>query len=312
MSDEMNARIAEVKDQLLHWQQAKAELPRAREKLTEETHRLHRLEACIEELEQQIHALETFSFTSLVESLTGGKQRKLDERRAELAEFEPQLQEALTAFQEVEKQVAELEAAVTEGAGAEAAFRAACQEKERAILSRGDEQSQKLAAVVQEFEAVSTVLRAAQKAQEIGRQLGKNLESLDRAVRNAKHNKRLAGNNIGAIGRVMNQAVAGMAPKSATQPVVDGLRRFVRELGELPLSDHHDDVDLARIRAELEVFQTRLTAELATLMNWEDIQTLPVQQQLQVAMSHLKDWIADLTAQAAAVEQQRNDLIETA
>ncbi len=101
----------------------------------------------------------------------------------------------------------------------------------------------------------------------------------------------------------MNQAVASMSPKAANRYVTDAMRRFAREVAALPLSDHHDDVDLARIAAEMEAFQTGVT-------NWDDVATLPMQQQLQVAMSHLKDWVTELQPQVAVLEQQRHDLIE--
>jgi hypothetical protein len=306
----MNTYVAAAKERLVEWQEVKASLPPARERLSEQAHRLRRVEACVDEVEQKVRALESFTLTGLIDSLLGQKQRKLDERRAELEEFEKQLKESESAFTAVEQQVQALEAQLAQLEGAEAAFGAACEQQAQVVLASGGAAAAQLHKTSEELAAAQAVFRTAQKAMETGRQLSKHLESLERAVRNAKHNKAMSGSLRGAVGSIIKESVASMGPKSAIRYVADAAQRFVCELGELPLTDHQDDVDLARIRAELETFHVRLTAELSGFAAWEQIETLPVQQQVREALSHLKDWSNELQPTVAALEQQRHEIIE--
>ncbi len=310
MSETIQARIAQARQQVEDWRQTKADLPRVTEELSQRTHHLNRVEACLVEIEEQLRALESFTLTGLFESLLGNKQGKLDRCRAELADLEKQFEEALASVEPLQEQVRLIEEQITRLGGAEEALRAVCEEKAESLMAGDGDSPRELRQLTTDLEAAKKLLRGIQKALETGRQLLKHLESLDRAVRNAKGNKRMCGGLRGAVGGLIKNAVASMGPKSAIGYVSDALQRFHRELGELPLADHPDDTDLIRIRGELEVFQARLSTELSGIAGWEQIATLPIQQDVQVAQSHLKSMLTIAESHVQGLEQQRTRIIE--
>jgi hypothetical protein len=300
-------RLETIRERLTRWREARAALPQAREKLTEESYRLRRAEACVEEIQARIRRLESLSVSSLMHSLLGKKQHTLDQRSDELVQFEQQQQEAEAAVRAAQEYVEQLESQLADGDGAEEEYRSVVEERAQTILDADGEAAQRLAQITREWESAKTELRLVQRAAETGRQLAKHLQSLDSAVRNAKHNKALSGGLRGAVGGLINDAVASMGPKSAIRYVAESAQRFVRETAELPLTEEH--ANLMQVRAELEAYRACL-ADLSGITTWDQINTLSAEQNVTAANSQLKEWQNDAQLQVQALEQDRNELIE--
>lgn len=310
MTHILDDRIAQAKAQVERERELRAALAPRRERLTEQTYLVRRIETCLGEIDARLRSLESFGLGSLVESLFGAKQKKIDDNRAQLAEFESQFSEANTQLEELERGVAAMEAELTELEPAKAALAAAYDEKAKAMVESGSPDADKFRRIEQEFSNARALVTRVERTAESGRQLLKHLETLDRTVRNAKSNRRMAGAAMGAVGAIVKSAVASTGPKAVVRFVQDSLQRFTTELAALPLSDHPDDADLFRIRNELESYQARLAADIGGISGWDQIDTLPAQQETRAALSHLKTMAAELRKTVEAIEQQRAAVLE--
>jgi len=308
----LETRITRETERVSRGRELRAALPAQREKLAEKTHLVNRVEACLDEVSAQLNSLRSFGLGSLVESLFGAKQKKIDDFRAQASEFEAQLTVADEELGDIERQVTAMTEELSQLDGAEAALQALLDEKAAAVVSRGDQQSAELERVTQERDNARAAMAKVEKAAEAGRQLLKHLESLDRAVREARGKRRFAGRGGGIVGQIIGGAVASLGPKSVLRYVQDGLRRFTGEISELPLTENPDDMDLARICGELEAFGARVAAECSGMSSWDQIATLPVEQDVRAALQHLKTLSANLKPTLEALEQQRANLIEAA
>lgn len=310
MADDIAVQIANAKERLEERRALLSELPRAREKLTEEAHRVQRIECRLEEVGQLIGSLESFTLSGLLESLLGRKVQKLDAYRAELSELETEFEPACAALENLEHQVQGLEQQFAEREGAEEALRSLCEQKVSLLLQRNDETSRQLSEITEQFETAEAYLRGVAKALETGKQSLKHLESLDRAARNARHNKRMSAELRGAVGGLIKDAVAAGGPKAALRYAADALGRFSRQIGELPLGDHPADIDLLRIRTVAEEFQRQLCEEFSSIHRCDEVVTLPMQEQVQIAVSHLQEMLKNTEPQVEALREQRLRFIE--
>lgn len=284
---------------------AAAKLPIAREELARRQFELSRIEADIADAEERLNALQSFSLTSILESIGGQKQRKLDEVRDVLTALDGTIRAAQRSVDEIAEQVRELEQSIHDLDGAEVEFRVSCEAEVERRIAAGGTEAQRLTEIAERVAGLRTSSRAVRKAEESGRQLLRHLESLDRSVRNARGNRRMSTALAGPVGGIIKNAVASIAPHSATRYVADGLKRFCAELGELPLGDHPDDADLIRVRAELDAFRERLTTDHSGIMGWDQIATLAAETDVQKAASCLKSFLVDVEREVADLESQR-------
>ncbi len=304
-NDHDGGHLAEARRRLDAFQDMKAALPAVRDEHARRSFELNQIEARMVETEQRLQSLQSFSLTSVLESIGGQRQRKIDEGRDLLAKLDEAFQAAQQAADEIAEQIAEMERDLVESDSVQEAFRAACDAKVESIVAAGGPDAERLSGIAGQIDALRASLRVAQKAQETGRQLLRHLESLDRAVRHARGNRRMSTALGGPVGGIIKNAVASMAPHSATRYVADGLKRFCAELGELPLGDHPDDADLIRVRAELDVFRERLTTDHSGIMGWDQIATLSPETDVQTAASCLKTFITDVEREIAELESER-------
>lgn len=306
----LDEKLAQAAGQMDRVRDLRASLPSAREKLTEQTHLVNRLEACLEGVMRKLAELESFSLGGLLASMVGGKEKKIDDFRAQVAEYETQFTSAAQQLASLEQKVSEIEDELAQLGDPAKALSDLRDEKAASILARGDARADELRRLSDEWNNARAVSAKIEKSAEAGRQLLKHLESLDRAVRNAKGNRRLSGGGAGVVGKIITNAVAGMGPKSVLRFVHDGVRRFNAEVGEIPVTDHPDEQDLMRIRAELQAFGERLSVEMSGLTSWDQIATLPVEQDVRAALHHLKSMSANLKPTLDALDQQRAALID--
>jgi len=310
MTHILDDRIAKFKAQVERERELRAALAPRRERLTEQIYLVRRIETCLDEIDARLRSLESFGLGSLVESLFGAKQKKIDDNRAQLAEFETQHSEASTQLEDLERGVAEIESELASLENAQSALAVAYDEKAKSVLAGDGAIADELRRIEQEWTDARTLVSRVERTAESGRQLLKHLETLDRTVRNAKSNRRMAGAGLGVVGAIVKSAVASTGPKAVVRFVQDSLQRFTTELSALPLSDNPDDQDLFRIRNELEAYQARLATDLAALSGWDQIATVPAQQETRAALSHLKTMAAELHKTVEAIEQQRAAILE--
>ena len=141
VSDTIDQQLQQAKNRVAGRRQLKRELPPAQERLGSEVFQLRRLELCLEQATRRLHSLESLTLESLIDGLFGRKERKLAERREELARVQTAYDECADVVRGARAEVELLKSQVEELAGAEGAYQSICEEKERLALDRSDDRA---------------------------------------------------------------------------------------------------------------------------------------------------------------------------
>jgi chromosome segregation ATPase len=305
--EELNAELAETKDRLNRLGELKASLAPARERLTEEAHRVQRMEDCLAEVEGQIQAMQSFTLQSLIDSLLWRKEGKLNHLREELARLQPEFEVGEQTLRALDTEVKAIE---TEAAGlsdAEGRFKALCERKREQILAEGSEAAKALEQLASHLGAAKNERQALRKAAQLAKSLVERVRTMSKAQHRAQ-NKKMYGGGGGILGSAVN-ALNNTIQQEGADVHVRRLREGLEEiscsiLGLAAQDGCERDAELARVAT--------LIAQAGATLNSFGGATAPLLDLICQAQGLLQTKVDEVEPTITSLEARRIELIENA
>ncbi len=251
MYEELNAQLAEARERLDRLSQLRASLAPAREQLATEAHRVRQIENCLDEVEEKIKTLESFSFQSLLDSLLWKKEGKLNYLREELARLEPACETGERTLLELDAAVKEMEAEIAALSDAEKTYKDLCDQKCEQILSDHSESAVELEGISAQLNGLKSERQALRKCLQLGKNLIERILSRNKALGRVE-NKMMHGGPLGVLGAVAVNAVHRKTAAPVINRAREGLGEFAHCLETLPMAaDSERDRELVRMASVL-------------------------------------------------------------
>lgn len=310
MHNDPNERLARAKQQVERWKDLKASLPSAQERLNHENFRLRQVEAGLEQMQQQLQDLESFSLTGLVEGLLGRKQHRLTQCREEMTTLATQRDEAEGALLRADAELRQIEQQLTVLGDPQRELQELCEGKQRELFASDCEAAERLRVLVAQIDVAKTQRRDLHRAIQTGKHLLERLESMAGAMGRAK-GKLFAAGAMGALPVAAMSVVA----RQGTSGLVDRAREKLAEFGKcmigLDLSEGADlDLEIARLGAAMQSFAAEMNGSWAGTFNADRSAVVPVMEQVVAAIGHVESKLARLEPQVAKLEAERMGLLE--
>ncbi len=313
MNHDAQASLATIRNELDRVAGLRADLPRLREKLGDELFKFDKLEARVNELDEQVQSLEAFSFTSLASAIKGDKKEKLSALKEELLPLTEKYRSDLDVLEQLNDQVQSIEHEVEGFRQLEKGYQQACDAVAEEVLSTGGESAQQLAEIEDQYQQVKAEHRALTKAVEAAEQTENHLDSMTRSLGKARTKMTTYASPLGAIGQVAHQAYSHSKTKGPIRLVRQGVERLKRYIDELPLDEDIEiNRDLRALSITLAETAAKLSENLPAGYFCDMGVTLPIKQDVRLALSHCERLKKELNPKLEALEQQRRTIIESA
>lgn len=310
MRNDPNERLARAKQQVERWKDLKAALPSAQERLNQENFRLRHVEAGLEQLQQQLQDLESFSLTGLVEGLLGRKQQRLTHCREEMSTLATQRDEVEGALLRADAELRQIEQQLTVMGDPQRELQELCEGKQRDVLTSDCEAAQRLRAMVAEIEVAKGQRRELMRAIQTGRHLLERLESMAGAMGRAR-GRTFAAVSMGAIPAAAMSAVARHGAAGSVERAREKMAEFGKCMSALDLSEGTDlDIEIARLGAAMGGLAQEMNADWGGRFTCDRSLAVPVMEQVVAAIGHLEAKLAGVEPQIARLEAERMGLLE--
>ncbi len=309
MFDDLNTRLEDAKRQVDQQQRLKQKLPLARENLTKEAHRLRMLEYQLQQVTDDLTALESVTLSSFVEWLLGRKERKLTEGREEVAELQKNYDECVDTIATLDKELHELEQQLEQLGNVDETYQTLCDDIRRLIIEEGTDASGRLGSLTEGLGRAKTEIRKVKTAIQTGEHLLERLCSMTRTAGRARNNT-VRSTGVGAIAAVATNAINRRGVRGSVNRAEEGLARFGQILGELDLSsDTPTDLALAGLGPVI----CASCAELSVGGAIRDRGAAgPFLDTVQEAIGHLREKSKEMEQHIRDIEQEQRTLIENA
>jgi len=303
MYEQLNAQLAEAKEQLARLAQLKASLAPARERLTEEAHRVQGIEHYLAEVERGIQSLESFTLQNVIDSLMWRKEGKLNHLREELARLSPAVEIGDRTLVELDATVKKIEAEVAELSIAGETYRVMCDRKSEQLTADGGEAAVQLEDLSERFKAAKNERRSLRKSLQLAKNLTDRLRAMGSALGQAKTKKMRYG-PLGVIGYVAVNAIQRQSAEPVVRRAREGLQEFASSIEALNVvSNCERDGELVRLATVLAHSNADLDGG-GTLSPLIDV----IHQALGLVQSKLDE----VEPTVASLEAQRIEIIENA
>ena len=309
MYAQLNAQLAEAKEQLDRLGKLKASLAPAREQFTDEAHRVQRIEDCLAAVEGQIQSLESFTLQSVIDSLLWRKEGKLKHLREELDRMSPEMETGDQTLLELDVGVKEIEAEIASLNNAEEAYKALCDQKCEQILADGGEAAKQLEESAAQLNVAKNKRQSLRKCLQVAKNLIDRLRTMGSALGRA-NTKKMRYGPLGLIGYVAVNAIQRQSAGPAVQRVCDGVEELCRCIAALPLrKECARDVELARLAALIDACRGELSGSKLE----RDSGFIPlIMEQIHLATCLLEAILDEVEPIVTSLEVRRLQLIETA
>jgi len=172
MGPQLAANFQQAKARLNTWNNLKAQLPPAQERLSREHHQLRQLEHCLAEVEQKLHQLESFSLGGLMSSLLGRKESEVASLQTDAERLRTELEAATDALTSTDGAVRQIEEQLKVLGDPQRAMASLIEDAEKQLLEGDAGQPSELADLSSQLAVARGQRREFQKAVQVGKQLG--------------------------------------------------------------------------------------------------------------------------------------------
>ena len=235
MHEELDQRISEIRQEVRRRDKIDATLAQARRELSAADEKRQKLKVELEKEGADVTKLEGMSFTNLMVSLFGDKDRQLDKEKKELAQAQLRYEEHLTEVSELRGEVEELEARLQGfAADLDDRYRGLMGKKERALLGGTSEAAQQLTAIAEQVADASSQGREIGEAVQAGNAALAAIKRVDKELNSAKNWGNLDMLGGGFLTTMIKHGKLDGAKKAANE-AGKRLRHFGRELQDVQL-----------------------------------------------------------------------------
>lgn len=183
MFEDLNVRLAEIKEQGRNQEKWEGQLKALREELADLLADRDRWQRRLASEEEDVQRLSSMSLSNLMATLLGNKAEKLDREQREVLEVKVKFDTADADVRHVEEQISGLEQKLLQISGWKNDYQRVFQAKEKQILEQ-DTELRELA----EYEAVLTVqLKEVREALHAGQSVQHDLSSAEDSLHSAKN-----------------------------------------------------------------------------------------------------------------------------
>ncbi len=187
MHDSLDHDLAQLRERIHERTRLQDKLTAARAELAKANRQRQKLRTELEKEGTDVAELERMSFTNLIVSLFGDKDRRLDKEKKELAQAQLRYEEHMTHVEALRDEVAELQAAADAlPADLDDQFAELCARKEKAILQSAGASGRQLQAVAEQRSALAAELADIDGARSGTEHALAALESLKRELDGAR------------------------------------------------------------------------------------------------------------------------------
>ena len=300
---QLNAQLAEAKEQLDRLGKLKASLAPAREQFTDEAHRVQRIEDCLAAVEGQIQSLESFTLQSVIDSLLWRKEGKLKHLREELDRMSPEMETGDQTLLELDTGVKEIEAEIASLNNAEEAYKALCDQKCEQILADGGEAAKQLEESAAQLNVAKNKRQSLRKCLQVAKNLVDRLRTMGSALGRA-NTKKMRYGPLGVIGYVAVNAIQRQGAGPAVRRAREGLQEFARSIEALNVvSGCERDGELVRLATVLAHSNADLDG---------GVMLSPLIDVIHQALGLVQSKLDEVEPTVASLEAQQIELIENA
>ncbi len=307
MSVDTAVEFKEALQELTRQQEARRSLPSLQEKKGQLEWKLRSVESCLEKINREIRRLEK----SLIASLFGGKEQKIETKRQEAEEMQQQFDECGSELRAVEEELASVDGQLTDPHELEQEITCLYEEKARQIMDAGDETAAQLGDLDQARNGAKIHRQEVNKAERIGKNLLERLFSMTKSVGRA----RTKGVNSGAVGAIAATAINAVMQNQTAKPAVNlvqtGLGEFMDSLRKLqiPAEEKRGHV-LEKLQQDFATSATEMAACGVSGMVWDSSGASQLVDSVQEAIALLKELSKEAEREASDWEEQWRSLIE--
>ncbi len=281
------------------------------DELKQQTYKMHYTELAIQQLDAEIKALNSLSVTSLICTLTGTKSEKLEQAVEHLQLARQEFNEHARTIVKLQSRFEQLSQLADQAADTRNQYDQLLLEKQQELLERTDETATRLKTIVDTLDHAGHQLRILDRCLETGEDVLNRLSSLNRAVSRARKKKLNVRSTMG-LGLVYN-----VAQQKAANPLVVRAREGIEELRqhiiELDLSANSpNDQEVAEKAPILEPLIIELHDHWIHTVVDDHSATHTIENEIRTVLNALDDKRDELREQAATIEKQRRQLVESA
>jgi len=310
MLDNLNQRLAELREKIRHWEALQNRLRSAHAMLSQESARLRNLKSTLREEETDVEKLEGLSLTALFHSILGSKTQQLEKERQEYLAVKLKYDECQASFAALEQEISNLNARLKRCENPGREYEAVLKEKERLIAEADDDTARILAELSQQLADRKADMRELQEAIQAGEAAGAALQDVARFLKSAGNWGTWDLLGGGLIATAVKHSKIDNARASAHDAQV-ALRRFERELKDVG-SRLSIVIDIGSFATFTDYFFDGLIADWFVQsrisQSLESVQK--TKRHVDMAMDRLRTRLNDVEKDAADVKSRTRALIE--
>ncbi|NBI27490.1 hypothetical protein [Chengkuizengella marina] len=237
MYKQINKQIVQTKERLRKRRKLKLKLDQLELTLQDEHSKLKKYKKILENEEQDVSKLESFSLTSLFYTVLGTKDKKLQKEKEEYLAAKLKYDESYETVSDVKQEKIELQKLLRNYKDVEAEYESILKLKKQLILQSEDENTKKLIHLTEAKSELQEDLRELEEAIHAGNNAKNNLNTMIEALRSAKNWGTYDMIGGGLISTAAKHSKIDKANQYAHQ-VQKSLRLFKNELLDVKM-DHH-------------------------------------------------------------------------
>lgn len=312
MSDDLDARLEEVKQRQAERDDLQARLATVKEDLVKTGYEFALADAELADVAAELEALESLTPKAMLSGLLGRRQGQLNEKRDRAAELEQRVNELAERVVGLDQKLQEVESKLEPYADVDATYKSLLARKRSELALAGGGADSELEAAAGALAAARNELHKLNKTIQSGKHVLERLESMGRSLNRAR-SKSLASTSIGALPATAINAVMAAGAKGSVNRVKEGFVRFHEQLNELDLSTDdafHDEI--RRLVIEVGTLCAEVGDQSTLGMMWSTETVHKYEDEVDMLVGHLKDKAKDVTKQVTALESEQQTAIESA
>lgn len=310
MAEDLNYRLAEVREKFDFREQLRGALGETREALQQETGQLDMLGLCMKMMDSEVRKLESFNLATLFYTLSGSIGEKLNNRREEHKVAVRQYKDCTSAITAMEQNLADIEQQLAEFGDLDALFDRLIEAEEKSAVQSDPRLAQRFEDLSQEIAEAESRVRGVRKAIDLGDNVLVERQTA-KIVTQQVTSKASYANPI--LIRAAINSLNEHRAASATKPVHKALQRFRDALNQADLGrGTNEDAALINLIAEVEVICGGSEKNLyddhgANLDRLSEVELLVGE-----IIDHLQERLAGFEKNVEALKEEKQDLLEMA
>jgi len=310
MFDELNNKIAEIKERLREKQRNENLITIARKKLDEQKKHLNKLSKILDKEKYDVKKLETLSITGLFYELLGTKEKRLDKERQEFIAAKLKHDSCKSTLVAIEGDIHSLENHIKKHGDPETEYKNILKEKETLLLKSEDKKTSQF---LENLVDLNMDKKEITEALTAGTRVLKALEDVILLLKGAKNWGTFDLLGGGLIATAVKHSKMDKA-KQAISKVQSLLHKFHQELSDVKISSGTKmGVDISSFNTFADYFFDGLIFDwiVQSKINRSLQNSLNLRKDLCILKNGLKNQLNEVDNKIKQLEQEKTEFLET-